>query len=169
MRVGTKSLLFGVHQVLWHPLTVLLAWKKLYGWPTWREAICIFIHDWGYWGCEDMDGAQGENHPYFGASIAGWLFGPAYRALVLMHSRHLSAQLRARPSRLCWADKYSMLYDPRWFYLLRSRATGEIKEYRANAARRQFCPAWASDAEWHFKLVQHLGEMAEQKAKEVRA
>lgn len=56
MKTGTKSLLFGVHQFIWHPLTVLLAWIKLYGWPAWEELVCIIIHDWGYWGKSNMDG-----------------------------------------------------------------------------------------------------------------
>jgi len=27
----------------------------------WKEIICIFIHDWGYWFCADMDGEDGIN------------------------------------------------------------------------------------------------------------
>jgi len=47
MKVGTKSLLWGVHQIFWHPLTVTLAWRELYKkWPSWKEFVCIFIHDW---------------------------------------------------------------------------------------------------------------------------
>ncbi|MCK5235828.1 MAG: hypothetical protein KAR06_02490, partial [Deltaproteobacteria bacterium] len=60
--VGTKSLLFGVHQFIWHPITVLIAWCKLYGWPTWPELVCIIVHDWGYWGKPNMDGPEGEKH-----------------------------------------------------------------------------------------------------------
>ena len=42
MKVGTKSLLFGVHQLLWHPLTVWLGWIKLYKKPpSFKEAVCI--------------------------------------------------------------------------------------------------------------------------------
>ena len=83
MNVGTKSLLFGVHQFIWHPVTVLIAWVSLYGRPTWRELICIIVHDWGYWGAPNMDGEEGERHPEVGAEIALRLFGLEYYELVL--------------------------------------------------------------------------------------
>jgi hypothetical protein len=134
MKTGTKSLLFGVHQFLWHPLTVALAWHKLYRkWPTWREAVCIVIHDWGYWGCENMDDAQGELHPYVGARIAKHLFGYRYATLVLLHSRHLARSRNQEPSALCWPDKLSHIYYPVWLYWFLSSITGEIKEYKVNA------------------------------------
>lgn len=57
--VGTRSLLFGVHQFLWHPWTVYRAWRYLYGKPTWREVVCIFLHDLGYFGKPNMDGEEG--------------------------------------------------------------------------------------------------------------
>ena len=34
MPVGTRSLLYGVHHIIWHPITVLIAWWILYGAPT---------------------------------------------------------------------------------------------------------------------------------------
>src|SRR5688572_14675463 len=71
MNVGTKSLLFGVHQFLWHPLTVWLAYVRLYGrLPNWWQCIAIFCHDLGYWGRPNMDGKEGKQHPYGGAFIA---------------------------------------------------------------------------------------------------
>ena len=38
MKVGTRSLLFGSHQFMLHPLFVAIAWRRLYGrWPHgWR-------------------------------------------------------------------------------------------------------------------------------------
>lgn len=61
--MGTRSLLVGAHQFLWHPLTVFLSWHDLYGkWPNWKVCVCIFIHDWGYWGCKDMEGKEGWHH-----------------------------------------------------------------------------------------------------------
>ena len=87
MKIGTKSLLFGVHQFFWHPLTVYRAWKRLYGRPNLRESICIFVHDWGYWRAGDMDGSIGGLHPEVGARIIGRLFDDAHRDLVLLHSR----------------------------------------------------------------------------------
>lgn len=162
MTIGTRSLLFGVHQVAWHPLTVWLAWRRLYGRPTWRESVCIVVHDWGYWGAPEMDGPVGEQHPYLGALIAGRLFGPAYRDLVLYHSRSLCRLLKVEPSRLCWADKLSMLYDPSWFYLLRARLTGEIREYRWNA--RRHVSLLATDRQWLEWLKSRLEKLATEKA-----
>jgi len=71
MRVGTRSILFGVHQFAWHPLTVALAWHSLYKrWPKWHEWVAIACHDLGYWGKPDMDGPEGRTHPMFGAELA---------------------------------------------------------------------------------------------------
>ena len=146
--MGRRSLLFGVHQFLWHPLTVALAWRRLYGWPGWRESVCILIHDWGYWLTPNMDGPEGSRHPEFGAGIACRLFGPEYRDLVLYHSRHYAAVAGAEPSRLAWADKLSVLYEPIWWYLLRARLSGEIIEYRREAALFGAVDISASDREW---------------------
>lgn len=133
MKVGTKSLLFGVHQFLWHPLTVYWAWARLYGRPDLRELVCILIHDWGYWGSAEMDGASGARHPELGASIASKLFNHEYRDIVLLHSRRYARGCGLVPSKLCWADKLSIVYEPEWFYLLRARASGELDEYRKQA------------------------------------
>lgn len=171
---GRRSLLWGVHQILWHPITVYFAWCKLYGRPTWRETVCIVVHDWGYWFAPNMDGPEGERHPEMGARIAGWLFGPEYHDLVLYHSRHyvrtenerrkIEAEgwpfLGVQPSRLCWADKLSVLYDPQWWYLFRGRLSGEVREYRANAARVGTVPATATDAEWFRWLRDSLATLA---------
>lgn len=154
MRLGTKSLLFGVHHFLWHPITVLRAWVDLYGRPNMKELICIFIHDWGYWGCSEMDGRTGSQHPIRGAKIAGWLFGQEYYDLCVLHSRTLSDALGMPPSKLCWADKLSMAYDPRWFYLLRASATGEIKEYRENS--RSLFGLWNTNEDWFDWLQEKL-------------
>ena len=79
---------------------------------------------------------MGMNHPELGAKIAGSLFGDAYYDLVLLHSWRLARKLGATPSKLCWADKASILFEPEWFYLLRARASGELAEYRDKAAWR---------------------------------
>ena len=70
MKLGTRSVLFGVHQFIWHPLTVAAAWRQVEGrWPSWWEWIAIFAHDIGYIGCTDMDGESGRRHPVKGAQI----------------------------------------------------------------------------------------------------
>jgi hypothetical protein len=158
MKVGTKSLIIGVHNIVWHPVTVFLAWCELYGIPNWKECICIFIHDWGYWGCSNMDGKEGEDHPIRGAMIAyqyldkkqtiitydennipAFLELPevppkdTYFYLCLFHSRGTAKRYDAEPSKLCWADKLSIKYDPWFLYLPRAILSGEIKEYRKRA------------------------------------
>lgn len=168
--VGTKSLLFGVHAFWWHPITVWIAWVKLYGeYPTWRECACIVFHDWGYFGCETMDGKDGDDHPVFGAELADYFFGQKYHDLVLYHSRYLSKRHGKSPSLLCWPDKTSMMYDPVWFYMLRARISGEIKEYHANAVKRGFIPASFTQKEWLVKLRLYLKDMAQAEAAKMHA
>jgi hypothetical protein len=145
MKTGTKSLLFGVHQFLWHPFTVWLAWRALYGkFPKFWECVAIFFHDWGYFGCDRMDDAHGEMHPVRSAMLVEKLmrfFGKSSREtlqiewLICFHSRYLSARHDIEPSRLAWPDKLCMQFDPQWFYLLRARLSGELTEYRANASK----------------------------------
>lgn len=146
MKIGTKSLIFGVHQFLWHPFTVYRAWKWLYGPPSWRETVCIFVHDWGYWGEADMDGPSGKFHPELGARIARTLFGSFEHDLVLLHSRSLSSILGQPASKLCWADKLSIAFDPAFFYLFRAWLSGELTEYRRYA--QPFFSTNSSPEEW---------------------
>lgn len=165
MNVGTKSLLFGVHQFLWHPFTVWRAWCQIYGQrPSWRQCVCIFVHDWGYWGCESMDGPDGINHPHFGGDIASDLFDTRdaheWRHFMLGHSRHLSKKLGIEPSQLCWADKYCTCFYPSWLYLFLARLSGEIHEYRANSDRSGFCPGTLPDHVWLAKLKRHEADRA---------
>jgi hypothetical protein len=161
MKIGTKSLLFGAHQFIIHPITVLLAWVKLYGLPNWKECICIFIHDLGYYNCENMEGKEGLNHPRFGAMIAKnyldtWknLYSVEpmswkYHDLCLYHSRSLAADFNESPSALCWADKLCVLYDPWWFYLPRVILSEEIHEYRAEATKAGLITPDMSNREWY--------------------
>ena len=164
MKIGTLSVLVGVHQFLWHPITVVLAWRKLYHrWPTWWETIAIICHDLGYVGKPNMDGPEGEKHPEFGAwltyEIVFYLghdvaLAEQARLFSLLHSRYYSASHGMEPSLLCWADKLSIWYDPRWFYLLRAKLSGEIREYRTNAIK--YVPKWVPDGfwfDWHRKRV----------------
>lgn len=165
--VGTRSLLFGVHQIFWHPLTVYLAWWKLYGRPSWKESVCIFIHDWGYWGKVDIDGEHGQNHPELGARIAGYLFGKEYHDLVLYHSRTYAKKNGVKPSLLCWPDKLSISVDPKSFYLFRARISGELKEYMEKA--RKYHGMHMTDDEWYDWLRYHLREAAYQEAGDKKA
>lgn len=165
MKVGTKTLLLGVHQFIWHPFTVLLAWIKLYGLPTWEEFICIFIHDWGYWGCSNIDGDEGERHPERAASMALFLFGNKAGRLCLFHSSNYARKQGAEPSILCWADKYSIVYDPWWLYLPRAWLSGELHEYRQRAADLGCVPLIASNREWYQWLRTYYSKLGEEGCK----
>lgn len=54
-----------------------------------------------------------------------------------------------QPSRLCWADKLSVKYDPWWFYILRAWVSGELHEYRQEAAKDGLVHLSAGHREWH--------------------
>ena len=166
MEVGTKSVLWGVHAFWWHPTTVLIAWVKLYGIPNWKELVCIFIHDLGYWGKSNMDGADGETHPEYAAVWAfdhlddhsltsgiepmKWDVPGAFRyfELCAYHSRTTAKNCGKEPSKLCWADKLSIKYDPWWFYLLRAKLSGEIHEYIKDAIALGGISEKSTEKEW---------------------
>lgn len=172
MRIGTKSILFGVHQFAWHPFTVLLAWRKLYrAWPTWREAVAIACHDLGYWGCPNIDGIEGKDHPWFGAWLASkivgwiawkrspdpdfdWLFPRRFSFclqtfdLALYHSRDTARDQNHPVSKLYAADKFCIFYDPFWLYRLRARLSGEFAEFKLNAIKTGHLQPGATDRQW---------------------
>lgn len=140
MKVGTKSVLFGAHAFWLHPWFVAYGWYKLYGFP-WdlRLWVAFFVHDLGYWGTPNMDGAEGEQHPRLGAKIMGWLFDELcgitpYRQKTwyqfsFYHSRYLAKIYATDPSRLCFADKMAFVVTPRWLYVPMTMLTGEVYEY----------------------------------------
>lgn len=134
MRVGTKSLLFGVHQVFIHPFVVAYAWYKLFGFPTdCRIWFSFIVHDWGYWGSPNMNGKEGDNHVHLGAKIMKKLFGIDWYYFCLFHSRFYAKSMNAKPSKLCIADKYAIAVEPWWMYLPRAWLSGELKEYLSTA------------------------------------
>jgi hypothetical protein len=138
MNVGTRSLLFGYHCFFIHPIALAVAWIKLYGWPRdYRIWIAFVVHDWGYWGKANMDGPEGETHPYFGARLMCAFFDTIpgtsnYRKwynFMLYHSRFLARKDGAKPSQLCYADKMAIIIQPAWLQLLLMTLTGEWREY----------------------------------------
>lgn len=136
MKIGTKSVLFGAHCFFLHPWFVAWAWWKLYGFPVDPRLWCAFIlHDIGYVGKPNMDGPEGEQHPYVGARIMGALFGAHWFAFTLYHSRFLAKREGQPFSRLCVADKLAIALTPRWLYLPLVNLTGEIAEYMALSGR----------------------------------
>ncbi len=129
IKTGTKSLLFGAHHILIHPIFVAAAWTRLYGFPRDpRLHLCFFVHDLGYWRLERLDDEAGERHVEFGANLMGRLFGPPWRDLCLYHSRYYAQKQGEAISRLCVADKLAMLLEPAWLYLPRVLASGEVWE-----------------------------------------
>ncbi len=138
MRIGTRSLLFGCHQLIIHPIFTAIAWVQLYGWCSfgWKSALVIFFHDWGYWGCRDMDGPDGSLHPI---RLPRVLLRILYRILldemmneIFCHSRHLCSKNGWEPSRLCWADKLGTALMPSWLWAVLAYASREGWEYMSN-------------------------------------
>lgn len=170
MRTGTKSVLFGAHAFWLHPWFVALAWWKLFGFP-WdpRLWVAFFVHDLGYFGKPNMDGPEGETHPYWAANVMYRLFDVGvprqwtkricdriwgdrnehahfrWYDFVLYHSRFLAKRDRAQPSLLCVADKLAVALEPWWLYLPRVIATGEIREYMSLAAVRDPASKYAGE------------------------
>lgn len=155
MNIGTKSILFGVHQFLIHPWFVAYAWYKLYSFP-WKIQywIAFFVHDLGYWGKPNMDGPEGETHVELGALIMHKLFDPRclncertdkykkyhwgkWYDFTLFHSRFYAKKMGAQYSKLCVADKYSFIVTPKWLYKIMCHLSGEINEYMHNAVTRR--------------------------------
>lgn len=144
MRIGTKSILFGVHSPPIHAFFMGLAWLKLYGFSREfldpRLHLCFWLHDIGYWGCETMDGEDGEKHPEFGANIIGKLFGDEWWRLCRWHSGTMVAldikqygllmpANEPHPSKLYSVDKLASALYPKWLYKLLSGWSGEWIEY----------------------------------------
>jgi len=169
MKRGTLSLLIGAHQFIVHPIAVTIAWRKLYGrWPDLSELVCIGVHDWGYWGCSDMDGPEGIKHPELGSDIANKLFGTAYCTLCYYHSRFLAKRDKQKPSKLCWADKLGTAITPWWLYLPGAWLSGELEEYRWQAAQYHAetgngIMMSSTNREWFQWMTAHLRKVALQR------
>jgi hypothetical protein len=102
---GTKSYLLGCHHWLIHPWAVLKAWKKIYRRrPTWREVICVFIHDIGLVGMNYLSGNK-NGHWERGACLAGLLFGRKYFLFCAGHTDESGILPRSdlfAPDKICW-------------------------------------------------------------------
>jgi len=138
MKVGTKSVLFGVHCILIHPFFVAWGWWKLFGFPSNpRIWVSFFVHDVGYLGKNNMEGREGQEHVLLGGSIMGALFGREWRDFVMCHSRHWARRAGKRFSKLCPADKLAFVLTPAWLYLPMARLSGELYEYMRVSSTRQ--------------------------------
>lgn len=137
LRIGTRSLLLGYHAFWLHPFFVAAAWWKLYGFPVDpRLWFAFFLHDIGYIGKPNMDGAEGIAHPFTGAHILHALFdgfgGSDWYHFSLYHSRTICNMYFGRPSDLCFADKLAFNLYPVRLLKLMYKITGEGDEYLHN-------------------------------------
>ncbi len=162
MRVGTKSVLIGAHCFFLHPWFVAAAWWKLYGFPLDpRLWVAFFVHDVGYFGKPNMDGAEGETHVELGAKIMG-VFGRQWEDFTRYHSRFYAKRDGVQYTRLCVADKLAICLTPAWLYLPMVNWTGEIREYMAMSAangntKYAFMSIEAkSQREWHGNMCSYL-------------
>ena len=138
MRVGTTSVIFGVHAILVHPFFVAYAWSRLFGFP-WdpRLWLAFLVHDLGYIGKSNMESSEGQQHVVLGGRIVGWLCGPEWRDFVLGHSRHWAERVGKKYSKLCLADKLAFVLTPAWLYIPMARLSGELQEYMRVSSERQ--------------------------------
>ena len=163
MRLGTKSLLFGAHQFVIHPLFVFVTWSKFY--PTDLKGkpgllgriVASIIHDWGYWRCKTMDGPCGDQHSIWGANAMYRLTGSHwwYEEL-LCHSRFFSKRMGRIPSNLCWVDKLATANYPSWLWATLAWLSGEGYEYLENPMYEIHVPGetrtWVSLWKFHQRL-----------------
>lgn len=131
MKLGTKAVLFGVHQFILHPMTVWLSWLLVYrAIPGFQQTGAIVLHDIGYIGCNDLDGPEGRYHPILGAAIADRIFGATARDLALAHSRTYAQEAGIPLSALCLPDKLSLFLYPAWLYSCLAVLSGEMREFQ---------------------------------------
>lgn len=130
MRVGTKSVLFGAHAFLLHPIAVLIAYTHLFELPRDpRLLLAIGVHDLGYWGMDSVEGQGSEEHVELGGRIMDFICGRPWGDFVRRHSRSWCERHGKAYSRLCVADKLAFVLTPAWLYLPMARASGELGEY----------------------------------------
>lgn len=134
MKIGTKSLLFGTHNIILHPILVAIAWTKLYGFPkSVKLWLAFIVHDWGYWGKSNLDGNEGIRHPELGANLMHKWFDKGnttyWYNFTIGHSMNYCKEFDKVVSRLCVADKLAItLYSPTIFVFI-TQLSGELKEY----------------------------------------
>lgn len=172
MKVGTRSVLFGVHQFVIHPLLVLYAWLIIYrSFPKLAELLAILSHDLGYLGMPNMDGKEGSSHPELAAKF--WRgrfgeFGNKVAVIILGHSRFHAAANGLPLSRLFKPDKLATALYPIWLYLILANLSGEIKEYMKHynkglytgviATHEQTQTQWLIEVQGYMALMGIQGE-----------
>lgn len=135
---GLQTLLIGIHNPILHGFLVFLAWKKIYHkCPSFKETICILLHDIGYIK-EKNPQNNDDRHPEIGARLCGSLFGLDYQILCLAHSRVYAERLGVPLSRLGYADKYSVLLIPDFLYNVLLHIGGDVAEYHATTKTKKW-------------------------------
>lgn len=182
--LGTRSVLIGAHCFFIHPWFVLVAWYRLYGFPKdYRLWVAFFVHDLGYWGCPNMDGEEGEKHPYFGARVMHWLFDAKkyhvddcdceycmwaeeynneWYNFTLYHSRFLAKKNGKQYSKLCVADKLAICMTPSWLYIPMVTLTGEIKEYMKDFNRNGCEGKVGNKYQWKKSVDEYVAKWVEE-------
>lgn len=151
MKAGSKTLLFGTHNFIIHPIFVFTAWLIRYrSLPNLAEFIAICFHDVGLWGLPNLDGEEGEQHP---AIIGDWFFSLSFKFkkysyfselfqkvanIILGHSRFFAMQRQVNLSKLFQADKLAVGLYPSWLYIFLGTLSGEINEYMAKAENGKY-------------------------------
>jgi hypothetical protein len=109
---GTVSIIFGCHSPI-HSIQVIRAWIKIYGrLPSFKEIICIFLHDVGHIGLNYLDNyEEKKTHWKLGAKIARFLFGDWGYSFIGGHCSNSGLKV----SKLYYADKLSWLIAPSWW------------------------------------------------------
>ena len=116
MTEGTRSYLFGCHHFFFHPLWVLMAWRRHFGrWPLGWQITCIFLHDIGICGRNYLSNDMAKDgHWKLGADLAFKLFGPKGRSFCAGHTPESESE-GYQKSDLFIADKGSWLVAPMWW------------------------------------------------------
>ncbi len=161
MRIGTKSVLFGAHCFFIHPWFVALGWWKLYGFP-WKPWLWIafVVHDLGYVGKPNMDGPEGEEHPWTGARImyrlqGTWLFLTRYcwqRGGGKLRRRWTRSHLLLTREKVIWGNE--VLFHSR--YLAKRYGAQPSRLCVADKLALALTPAWL-----YLPLVRLTGEVRE--------
>lgn len=169
MKLGTKSLLWGAHQFILHPIFVFIAWRKFYRPnPTDKgitrkppglagRILASIVHDWGYWGCPTMDGPCGDQHSVWGANLVYRLTRSQWwYEEVLCHSRFFAKRMGMIPSNFCWVDKWATASMPSCLWATLAWLSGEGYEYLENPMYEIHVPGeartWTNLRRFHERL-----------------
>jgi hypothetical protein len=138
MKTALRSYLVGMHNPIIHTATVLVSWIYIYrSFPSVKELVCILFHDLGYLKQTSIDGAD-DRHPEFGAYLCGSWFGKKYYVFCISHSRVYAKKLKLQLSKLGFADKYSILVYPDWFFKILITVGGEAEQYHRTTKTKKW-------------------------------